>query len=72
MEKARSLTGTKETAALVREASETLVRVQSGRRLIARGGTMPAGRQRAEQIYRSHPLGFTTADAPQTHEPQDA
>lgn len=41
IEKARSLTGTKETAALVRQALETLVRVESGRRLIALGGTMP-------------------------------
>lgn len=41
MEKARSLTGTKETAALVRQALETLVRVESGKRLIALGGTMP-------------------------------
>lgn len=41
LEKARSLTGTKETAALIRRALETLVRVESGRRLIALGGTMP-------------------------------
>lgn len=41
LERARSLTGTKETAALVRQALETLVRVESGRRLIALGGTMP-------------------------------
>lgn len=41
MEKARSLTGTKETAALVRQALETLVRIESGKRLIALGGTMP-------------------------------
>ncbi|MDI6025158.1 type II toxin-antitoxin system VapB family antitoxin [Corticibacterium sp. UT-5YL-CI-8] len=41
MEKARSLTGTKETAALVRQALETLVRVEAGKRLIALGGTMP-------------------------------
>ena len=41
MERARSLTGTKETAALVRQALETLVRVESGKRLIALGGTMP-------------------------------
>jgi Arc/MetJ family transcription regulator len=41
IEKARFLTGTKETAALVRQALETLVRVESGKRLIALGGTMP-------------------------------
>ena len=41
MERAKSLTGTKETAALVRLALETLVRVESGKRLIALGGTMP-------------------------------
>jgi Arc/MetJ family transcription regulator len=41
MEKARSLTGTKETAAIVRQALETLVRVEAGKRLIALGGTMP-------------------------------
>nr|WP_222858072.1 type II toxin-antitoxin system VapB family antitoxin [Rhizobium cauense] len=41
LEKARSLTGTKETAALVRLALETLVRVESAKRLIALGGTMP-------------------------------
>ena len=41
MEKARSLTGTKETAAIVRQALETFVRVEAGKRLIALGGTMP-------------------------------
>lgn len=41
LEKARSLTGTKETAALVRQALEALVRVETGKRLIALGGTMP-------------------------------
>ena len=41
MEQARSLTGTKETAALVRQALETLVRIESGKRLIALGGSMP-------------------------------
>ncbi|MET3649926.1 type II toxin-antitoxin system VapB family antitoxin [Phyllobacterium ifriqiyense] len=41
MVKARFLTGTNETAALVRQALETLVRVESGKRLIALGGTMP-------------------------------
>jgi Arc/MetJ family transcription regulator len=41
IERARSLTGTKETATLVRQALETLVRVESGKRLIALGGTMP-------------------------------
>jgi Arc/MetJ family transcription regulator len=52
MEQAKSLTGTKETAALVRQALETLVRVESGKRLIALGGTMPeaevAPRRRSE------------------------
>lgn len=41
LERARSLTGTKETAALVRQALEILVRVESGKRLIAIEGTMP-------------------------------
>ncbi|MGZ2384394.1 type II toxin-antitoxin system VapB family antitoxin [Rhizobium leguminosarum] len=41
LDEARSLNGTKETAALVRQALETLVRVESGKRLIALGGTMP-------------------------------
>jgi Arc/MetJ family transcription regulator len=41
MERARSLTGTKETAALVRQALETLVRVESGKRLVALGSSMP-------------------------------
>lgn len=41
MERAKSLTGTKETAALIRQALETLVRVESGKRLIALGGSMP-------------------------------
>lgn len=40
LEKAKSLTGTKETAALVRQALEALVRVETGKRLIALGGTM--------------------------------
>lgn len=52
MEKARSLTGTRETAAIVRQALETLVRVETGKRLIALGGTMPdaeaAPRRRSE------------------------
>ncbi|ALV29768.1 type II toxin-antitoxin system VapB family antitoxin [Pannonibacter phragmitetus] len=41
LEKARNLTGTKETAAIVRQALETLVRIETGRRLIALGGSMP-------------------------------
>tara|TARA_R110000751_G_scaffold228319_1_gene329955 strand:+ start:120 stop:326 length:207 start_codon:yes stop_codon:yes gene_type:complete len=41
MERAKYLTGTKETAAVVRQALETLVRVESGKRLIALGGSMP-------------------------------
>lgn len=41
MEKAKGYTGTKETAAIVRQALETLVRVEAGKRLIALGGTMP-------------------------------
>ena len=52
LERARSLTGTKETAALVRQALETLIRVESGKRLMALGGTMPeaeaAPRRRSE------------------------
>ena len=41
IERARALTGTKETGALVRQALETLIRVESGKRLIALGGKMP-------------------------------
>jgi Arc/MetJ family transcription regulator len=41
IERARSLTGMRETAAVVRQALETLVRVETGKRLIALGGTMP-------------------------------
>ena len=41
LERARALTGTQETAALVRKALETLVRVESGRRLAALGASMP-------------------------------
>ncbi|WP_288425381.1 type II toxin-antitoxin system VapB family antitoxin [uncultured Agrobacterium sp.] len=41
LERAKSLTGTNETASLVRQALETLVRVESGKRLIALGGSMP-------------------------------
>lgn len=52
MEKARSLTGIKETAVIVRQALETLVRVEAGKRLIVLGGTMPeaeaAPRRRSE------------------------
>ena len=44
IEKARKLTGTRETAALVRQALETLVRVETGRRLVALGGRMPDAR----------------------------
>lgn len=54
MERARFLTGTKETAALVRQALETLVRVESGKRLRALGGSMPdakaAPRRRSEAV----------------------
>ena len=54
MEKARSLTGIKETAAIVRQALETLVRVETGKRLIVLGGTMPeaeaAPRRRSEPV----------------------
>lgn len=54
MERAKSLTGTKETAALIRQALETLVRVESGKRLIALGGSMAdaeaAPRRRSEVI----------------------
>ncbi|MES5099323.1 type II toxin-antitoxin system VapB family antitoxin [Agrobacterium sp. BA1120] len=41
LQRAKSLTGTNETAALVRQALETLVRVESGKRLIALGSSMP-------------------------------
>ena len=39
--RARALTGVTETAALVREGLETLVRVESARRLAALGGSDP-------------------------------
>ncbi len=55
MERAKSLTGTKETAALVRQALETLVRIESGKRLIALGGSMPdaeAAPRRRSQVAR--------------------
>ncbi|MCY1668036.1 type II toxin-antitoxin system VapB family antitoxin [Rhizobium sp. SL86] len=41
LEQARSLTGTHQTAVLVRQALEMLVRIESGNRLIALGGSMP-------------------------------
>lgn len=54
MERAKYLTGTKETAAVVRQALETLVRVESGKRLIALGGSMPdadaAPRRRSQAV----------------------
>jgi Arc/MetJ family transcription regulator len=53
LEMARALTGVTGTTALVRQALETLVRLETGKRLIALGGTMPdAGstpRRRAEK-----------------------
>jgi len=41
LETARSLSGIKDTVPLVRQALETLIRVEAGRRLIALGGSMP-------------------------------
>ena len=41
METAKTLTGTKETAAVVRQALQMLVRIEAGKRLIDLGGTMP-------------------------------
>ncbi|MBP2449185.1 type II toxin-antitoxin system VapB family antitoxin [Rhizobium leguminosarum] len=41
IERAKSLTGIRETAALVRQALETLVRIDSGKHLITLGGAMP-------------------------------
>ncbi len=41
LDRAKSLTGTNETAALVRQALETLIRIESGKRLIALGSSMP-------------------------------
>ena len=56
LEMARSLTGLVDTTALVRQALETLVRLESGKRLIALGGTMPdagtAPRRRAQTRQR--------------------
>lgn len=53
LKKARSLTGIKEAAGIVRQALDTLVRVEAGKRLIALGGTMPdaeaAPRRRRER-----------------------
>ncbi|MCL3776872.1 type II toxin-antitoxin system VapB family antitoxin [Actinomyces sp. 186855] len=51
LERAVELTGIHERSALVREAVETLVRVESARRLTRLGGTDPvaqAGRRRRE------------------------
>lgn len=52
MERKRYRTGTKEKTALVRQALETLLRVESGRRLLALVGSMPdaeaAPRRRSE------------------------
>jgi Arc/MetJ family transcription regulator len=39
--RARALTGVSETTALVREGLETLIRVESARRLAALGGSDP-------------------------------
>ncbi|MGE0215216.1 type II toxin-antitoxin system VapB family antitoxin [Mycolicibacterium sp.] len=39
--KAAELTGTSESAALLRKGLQTLIRVESGRRLAALGGTDP-------------------------------
>lgn len=39
--RARALTGVTETSALVREGLETLIRVESARRLAALGGSDP-------------------------------
>lgn len=55
LEKARSLTGTEEIDALVRQALETLVRVEAGKRLVALGGTMPdaaAGPRRQSEAHK--------------------
>ncbi|MGF9562345.1 type II toxin-antitoxin system VapB family antitoxin [Neorhizobium sp. JUb45] len=41
IEEARLLTGTQEKSALVRQALETLVRVETGKKLASLGGTMP-------------------------------
>jgi hypothetical protein len=42
LEEARSLTGLTETGALLRAALETVIRVESARRLAALGGSDPA------------------------------
>ena len=39
--RAQELTGVKERSVLLREGLETLIRVESARRLAARGGTAP-------------------------------
>ena len=51
VDKAAALTGIKERSALVREAMNTLVRVESARRLAAHGGTDT--RARAAPRHRS-------------------
>ncbi|MBD8556180.1 type II toxin-antitoxin system VapB family antitoxin [Rhizobium sp. CFBP 8762] len=52
MDRAKALTGTRETTTLVRQSLETLIRDESGKGLIAPGATMPdadaAPRQRSD------------------------
>lgn len=50
LERAKSLTGMKETAALVRQALETLVRVESGKRLIALDGSISDTEAAAQEV----------------------
>lgn len=56
LERAAELTGITERAALVRKAVQTLIRVESSRRLIALGGTDPtaeaAPRHRGLRVQR--------------------
>ena len=44
LERAAELTGVRERAALLREGLELLIRVESGKRLAALGGSDPAAR----------------------------
>jgi Arc/MetJ family transcription regulator len=50
IDRAKSLTGTKETMALVRQALETLVRVESAKRLIALPDAEAAPRRRSAVV----------------------
>lgn len=54
LEHARALTGVTDNTALVRYALETLVRIESGKRLFALGGTMPDAGVAPRRRGKSH------------------